>query len=155
MCGPSASGKSTYIDGLLEELGDEVLVICPDQIIIDACGGSYDWTWWRAKDAWKKAWVQLEEAMRSRTHRIIIFDALHVTPKSRREMIKHLAEFDSNGKYQSALIMTPPVELEELVRRDAARERGTIGEEVIVKQINNLRKKAPDLSEGWDRIDQL
>lgn len=154
MAGPPASGKSTYIQNYLNRKADdvEVVVISPDENIRAACGGTYEWTWWRARDAWKLAYDQLATAMKEAKANIIIFDATMCTTKARREMISNLAKFDRVGKYRSVLVLAEQVEIEELVRRDALRESHTVGRENIERMVDNLRSNPPKMEEGWDRI---
>lgn len=154
MAGPPASGKSTYIQNYLNRKADdvEVVVISPDENIRAACGGTYDWTWWRARDAWKLAYEQLESAMKEAKANIIIFDSTMCTAKARREMLQNLAKFDRVGKYRSVLVLAEQVDVEELVRRDALRESHSVGRENIERMVENLHSNPPKLEEGWDRI---
>lgn len=84
MMGPPGSGKTHYRD----LVASNPVIICPDDNITAANGGHYEWTWWRARDAWKLAGEQLRMALDG--DRDVIFDAVFRKRKDRKKYI-HMA----------------------------------------------------------------
>jgi len=88
MVGVAGAGKSTVVEELgakLVEAGNEVLIICPDDLREQFCNGDRSD---QSKNGlvWKTAYAQVQVAMEENQE--IIFDATMINPRKRKDLLK-------------------------------------------------------------------
>lgn len=130
MCGPPASGKSTFGKEFASKNG--AVYVSTDSIRAEIGTGEGDQTVsYAAFSIAKKRVTQALESGKS-----VVIDATSVNPKSRKDWIKIAKE---NNSYTIAFAFEVPTE--ELYKRDAQRERH-VGKEVIDMFVAKYKRPA-------------
>jgi predicted kinase len=148
LCGPSASGKSSFRSRLLQEAKDTV-VISSDDILMDwaeADGLSYQDAFVAYRDKTDALMEDIASAAFS-MGRDIIWDQTHLTRDIRRHKLTEVP--DQYDKV--AVAFEAPLEM--LLERASSREADT-GKEVPVAVIRTQAEayQRPDFDEGFDSI---
>lgn len=147
LVGPPASGKSTYIS----TMAHDSVIISTDNIveaIAKEQGKTYSEVWKTSvKEATKRMYVQLDEAIKDRKN--VIWDQTNLTAKKRKEI---LSRFPKDYHTECVYFM---VDQNELFRRLKARAIET-GKDIPAGIVINMIKtyEVPDKSEGFDRVRQ-
>ena len=138
-CGPSGSGKSSYLNNLL--LTVRTHHICPDKLRERLCGDESDQS--RNHEVFS-AEVPREIAFAHEHSLDIVYDATNTTRKARKAIIAQLKPL---GYLVTAHVFHVPIE--ECKRRNAGRAR-QVPVEVIMRQFAQWQE--PALEEGLDSI---
>jgi len=147
LVGPPASGKSTYIGTMAH---DSVIISTDDivETIAKEQGKTYSEVWKTSvKEATKRMYVQLDEAIKNRKN--VIWDQTNLTAKKRKEI---LSRFPKDYHTECVYFM---VDQEELLSRLKERARQT-GKNIPIGIVINMIEtyEIPDTSEGFNRVRQ-
>jgi predicted kinase len=156
LCGPPASGKSTYLEKIRKFSENKhvhfpYVVICPDQIIRELNNGEYLWSPSAAKLAWEESYERVKKEVEEQKNHII-FDSTMCSLSRRAKFIHKLSVLDKEANYHLVLVRLPYVDTEVLVERDNNRVDQRIGRETIERMVNDIAKNPPSVKEGWDYI---
>jgi predicted kinase len=154
LCGPPASGKSTFLNETVVKFSQrknvnfDYVIISPDDIIREINDGKYLWSPTSASLAWEEAYVRLEKELQSGKNHIF-FDSTMCAAKRRKDFLRKAHSFNEND-YKMALIRLPYVDTSVLLERNRNREGQVIEEKVITDMVNNIKSSPPSVEEGWD-----
>lgn len=136
MVGVAGSGKSTYVNTLLDTLADDIELISTDRLRGEFGTGEDDQS--VSRFVFLEAERRLIQALTSHTNYVII-DAMNLTRKSRKRFVNIARQF---GYEITAYCMATP--LTDCLRRNEIHHRKVPGD-IIVNQYHRL--KFPEVGE--------
>lgn len=143
MCGPAGSGKSTWLTKQMEPKTDVCISRDNIRFMLLKDGEDYFAHESKVKNIFFDA--IRGNTFISKDFDNVFVDATHLTPKSRRQTMNHIAP----DTHKIAVYFDVPIEV--ALERNARREgRARVPEDAIKNMYNSFR--APKISEGFDEI---
>lgn len=146
MSGPPASGKSTYVDGL----PDDVVRISPDNFVYND-EGIYEWTPKRSNAAWKRAHDLLAQTLVE--GKSCVFDATFTGSKRRRKFFNQISKYKGFDNYWVVAVCAPVLPLTVLIERNSTRSPDRqVPYNTIKQMLESYSVDGPKSDEGFDEV---
>lgn len=149
LIGPPLVGKSTWIRENFISKGIDVNVISRDQLVMDLYGSDdYNKAFKEVNQKEVNAMLERSFVEASQNGDNVIVDMTNLTSKRRKSTLNYFGD-----EYQKVAVIFPPVDWEEIKRRNEKREREeqkTIPEHVIKNMLSSYQPVKDE--EGFDKI---
>ena len=153
LVGPPLSGKSVFCKNFIEDIDSEVEIISRDSIVLEVYGSNdYDKAF-KSVDQ-KKVNDKLEKKLTDASENgdNVIVDMTNLTSKRRKHTLGYFGD-----EYQKVAVIFPPVDWNEIQRRNLKRqkeENKTIPEHVIKNMLSSYQPVKQEF-EGFDKVVSL